>query len=298
MARYIDLQGSGQSLGRFELPEYITSDQRKIFRIHRAVRGGGNGIVFEGNVMHDFKKTGPICAVKFLRQQDSSKQDRFANEIRIMKELDSAHIARYHDSGHIGVSKVDDQKIVQQVPWMAMELGGDNLRQRVEAKGVIGLEDLKQHIDHICQAVSHLHSKGYIHRDIKPENFVFDLNEESSIKMIDFGIAKRFDEDVSARPLDNFTKFMEFVGPVFFSSPELIAYAANKEYPVDHRSDLFQIGKLVWYLATGKISAGVPSKRDCPYGGRLRDVVLELIADNPLDRIKKAEDIVSAINSI
>jgi eukaryotic-like serine/threonine-protein kinase len=109
--------------------------------------------------------------------------------------------------------------------------------------------------------------------------------------MIDFGIAKRTGEDVSGRPMDTFTKVAEFVGPVFFSSPELIEYAKDKSFQVDHRSDIFQLGKVVWYLATGKVSAGIPSKRECPAGGRLREIVIDAIDDDPDQRPKSARDI-------
>ena len=116
--------------------------------------------------------------------------------------------------------------------------------------------------------------------------------------MIDFGIAKRLGEDVSARPMDTFTQVKEFVGPVFFSSPELIEYATNKRHQVDTRSDIFQVGKLLWFLGTGKISAGVPSKKECPAGGKLRDVVLQMIDDDPDSRLQTMAEVQAAASAI
>ena len=142
----------------------------------------------------------------------------------------------------------------------------------------------------MCDALSYFHRKDFIHRDIKPENFVWVKNSNEKIKMIDFGIAKKWGEDLSGRLFDNLTKVNEFVGPVFFLSPELIAYSRDdtKKYPVDYRSDIFQLGKVFWYLATTKISSGVPSKKDCP---ALWELVMNMIPDNPEDRIQSTEEV-------
>ena len=116
--------------------------------------------------------------------------------------------------------------------------------------------------------------------------------------MIDFGISKRQGEDVSGRPMDTFTRVTEFVGPVFFSSPELIEYSKDKSYPVDYRSDIFQLGKVFWYLATGKVSAGIPSKKECPADGKLRDLVLHMIDDDPDERPQSVAQVRDEINNV
>ncbi|MFX8766462.1 hypothetical protein ABTM49_19755, partial [Acinetobacter baumannii] len=89
----------------------------------------------------------------------------------------------------------------------------------------------------------------------KPANFVKSFPNQDDphpLKMIDFGIAKFIGEDVAGRPLDNFTKVGEFVGPQNWSSPELIAYADDKTVVVDQRSDLYQLGLLIWFFFTGR----------------------------------------------
>jgi serine/threonine protein kinase len=166
-----------------------------------------------------------------------------------------------------------------------MELGDKNLRQQVADAGAFNPNSLIQASIQICEALEHVHSKGIIHRDIKPENFIM-LGSE--IRMIDFGIAKLKEEDVSTRPMDRLTLTNEFVGPLFFSSPELIAYADDKSVLVDHRSDLFQMGKVLWFIATSQISAGVPSRRKCPHGGRFHGIISRLLSDDPDDRPNSA----------
>lgn len=294
---YIELSNAGRSLGRFELPDYIRSSS-SIYKLNFAALGGGNGVVFNGNKMASIGARGEPCAIKLLRQQGAARLDRFNNEIRVLKALSSPYIAQYHDDGTVRVTSQGDQSSPQDVRWLAMELGGANMRQHVEREGPLDLDGLKKAASDIFAAVAHLHAAGFIHRDIKPDNFVWKTGANPALLMIDFGIAKRFGEDVSARPMDTFTQVREFVGPVFFSSPELIEYAANKMHPVDHRSDIFQVGKLLWFLATGKISAGIPSKRDCPAGGRLRDLIVRMIDDDPESRpqdISLLPDLVKAV---
>lgn len=294
---YIHLYKDNRSMGTFDVPEHITSKARHIYKLKNVALGGGNGIVFNA-LRIEKNKTGSPCAIKMLRQQSAARIDRFNNEVRIIKELSSPYIATYHDDGEVSVTCQENTNETQKVRWLAMELGGVNMRQHIETKGPLQIKNLKTVVHDICESVKHLHDRDFIHRDIKPDNFVWKDRSEKSIMMIDFGIAKKIGEDVSARPLDTFTQITEFVGPVFFSSPELIEYAANKSHPVDQRSDIFQVGKVIWFLATGKISAGVPSKRDCPANGRIRDLVVEMIDDDPDSRIQTLQEVQRRLTEI
>lgn len=284
MANYIDLFSAGKPIGRVTLPESVDGRSGERFRLRSAAGGGGNGIVFRADPLGSLRGDIDKCAVKMLRQRDDARVDRFANEARILAMLDHERVAQFFDQGVVAVDG-------HEIPWIAMELGEANLRMHVRDHGPLPLPSLKRVALQMCDAVEHLHEKGIVHRDLKPDNFVWDGEDAGSIKMIDFGIAKLRNEDVSARPLDQFTKQLEFVGPVFFSSPELIAYAQDKSHPVDHRSDLFQLGKTIWFLATGRVSAGVPSMKLCPADGAIHDVVRQLLNDDPDDRIPSAQKV-------
>ena len=288
---WIDLYEGRRFLGTYDLPDTVAG-RSHTFRLGRSVRGGGNGVVFEGRPQNHSARMGRGVAIKFLKQRDGVRIDRFLNEIRIMSGLEHDRIAALFDSGEVHY----DNGVV--VPWAAMELGGPNLRDHVQQHGPIALGPLVWIGSEMCQALQHIHNKDIIHRDVKPDNFVWDGDDYRHVKMIDFGIAKYIGEDVSARPLDEFTQHMEFVGPVFFSSQELIAYANNKAHPVTHKSDLFQLGKVLWFLATGKISAGVPAKKDCPAGGKFRELVLALIDDDPDSRIASASQVEQKLQAI
>lgn len=274
---YIDVQDE-DGYERIELPWKLVATNGRTFNLDSAIRGGGNGVVFRATT----GTTGGVVAVKVLRQLYGSRIDRFENEVRILaNELHHDRICRYYGHGQ------HDDRSGWHVPWMAMELGGDNLRAYVEGNGPLQLTELRNAVRCACDALIAVHGAGFIHRDVKPDNFVL-MSGPGDLKMIDFGIAKRLAEDVSGRPMDAFTRQQEFVGPLAYASPELIAYSRDKSYPVDHRSDLFQLGKVIWYAATGKTGAGVPSRKIDPTSGRLHEVMVRVLSDDPDDRPESA----------
>ena len=274
-----------------ELLPSVISGTNATFKLGKVLRQGGNGIVLEANRRAAGGDNLGKCAVKFLKHLGASRADRFQNEARVLEQLDHHRISKYFANGAIQLGP-------HKVPWIALELGGENLRRHVDANGPLASHVLQAVAIQAAQAIGHLHSIGFIHRDVKPENFVWDGAAPESIQMIDFGLAKRVGEDVSARPLDQFTQQAEFVGPVFFSSPELIAYATNKAESVDERSDLFQLGKTLWYLATGRISAGCPNARHCPMGGALHRLVVELLDDDPDGRPATALEVEKRLHTV
>ncbi|MDD5367860.1 MAG: serine/threonine-protein kinase [Anaerolineaceae bacterium] len=291
---YINAFNGNTPLGRFNLPRCVRGENGNEYQIGSTYTQGGNGIVFQSYQVND---NGTInrdefFAIKILKQQETSRVDRFRNEVRIIRELNHDRIAKYYDNGSVEAHSENDDKV--SIPWLAIELGNDNMAAHISRHGPLPPQLLIGVCLQICDALAYFHSLGYIHRDIKPANFVWG-RERGCIKMIDFGIAKRMDEDVSGRPLDNFTRQQEFVGPVFFSSPELIASAEDKSHPVDHRSDLFQLGKVIWYLATGKVSAGIPSKKDCPV---IHEIVMALLFDDPNERIETASEVGNVLREI
>lgn len=296
--RYIDLVEGNRPIGRFDVPEEVRSPEGRVFHLDGAAKTGGNSVVFEAREFGTRDFAGQPRAIKFLKQMTQQRIDRFHNEIRVLRELNSPYISSYFSSGATRVTAPGPGGEAREIPWVAIQMGGLNMRQHVDANGPLSLPQLKSITFGICAALEHVHEKGFIHRDVKPENFVWRSAGSTAPMMIDFGIAKRQGEDVSGRPMDTFTRVTEFVGPVLFSSPELIEYSKDKSHPVDYRSDIFQLGKVFWYLGTGKISAGVPSRKECPANGRLRDLILGMIDDDPECRPQSLAEIRDAMNAV
>jgi calcium-dependent protein kinase len=67
----------------------------------------------------------------------------------------------------------------------------------------------------LFSGVNHLHTKSVVHRDLKPENFLFeDTDRNSEIKIIDFGLSAKFDQD--------FNRLNSIVGTPYFVAPEVL----------------------------------------------------------------------------
>jgi serine/threonine protein kinase len=78
-------------------------------------------------------------------------------------------------------------------------------------------------------------------------------------------------------------------------SPELFRYAENKKAQVDERSDLFQIGKVLWYMHTGSIT-GIPDKKSDQSGGKLFDIVMKATQSDPEERFQHAAEMRAALD--
>jgi serine/threonine protein kinase len=174
-----------------------------------------------------------------LTANDASRA-RFEREARAISALSHPNICALYDVGRDGDTE-----------YLVMEyLEGQTLADRL-ARGPLPRSQFVKLGAQIAEALQHAHRAGIIHRDLKPGNIMIT---NSGAKLLDFGLAK-FAEPVS-EPLDPedtetrrepLTAEGMVVGTYQYMSPEQI-----EGRPVDHRTDIFALGVILYEMATGR----------------------------------------------
>src|SRR6185312_4472805 len=186
--------------------ERVVIDGR--WRLERVIGRGGMGVVHAATDL----VTSDAVAIKLLlaaTQRDEVAIARFAREARITWRLESPHIARVEASG---VSR-------DGVPYIVMELlEGLSLSRLAASRVPIAAEEAVSWILQACDAVGEAHRAGVVHRDLKLANlFLAAQGGTSTLKVLDFGIAKAFEAPAHDAPLTDVDVLM---GTPHFISPE------------------------------------------------------------------------------
>jgi serine/threonine protein kinase len=132
-------------------------------------------------------------------------------------------------------------------PFIVMELlEGKNLALLLEERGRFPIPTAARYVIDACNAVSEAHAKGIIHRDLKPANMLLASTPDGpTIKVLDFGLAKLFQEDGNAE--ESAITRGSILGSPTFMSPEQI----EGKKDIDHRTDIWSLGVTLQYLVVG-----------------------------------------------
>jgi serine/threonine protein kinase/outer membrane protein assembly factor BamB len=195
------------------------------YRLLGRLGAGGMGQVYLGQT-----GGGRLAAVKVVHEQyaaDRQFRERFAREIATARAVRGPRIAELLDAD-------PDARI----PWLATEyIAGPSLEQAVTERGALAEPDALRLAAGLAEALDVLHTRGVVHRDLKPSNVLLAADGP---KLIDFGIARAFDETA-------LTHTGGVLGAPGYMSPE---QAMGEQ--VGPPSDLFSFAAVVVFAATGR----------------------------------------------
>ncbi len=206
------------------------------YEILSLIGKGGMGEVY---LVHDTRLLRQV-ALKILQTDsisDLEQMHRFLHEARAAAALNHPNVATIHEINE-----------ASGVHFIVMEyVEGQTLRARMTGSA-LDFAEILNIAGQIADALAAAHSKGIIHRDIKPANIM--VTPRGQVKVLDFGLAKRtvLQECPDDLPTQAPTLPGIIMGTVQYMSPE---QALGQT--VDHRSDLFSLGVVMYEMATSRL---------------------------------------------
>jgi len=206
-----------KTLGRYE----ISSELGK----------GGMGVVYKATDSFLERtvalKVAPISSIDLI-EPDKKRLNRCLKEARLAAQFIHPNIVITYDAG-----------IEKDFFFIALEyIDGSGLQASTRKWNLLPLSQVLEIVYNTCYALDYIHNKGYIHLDIKPANIM--LTKRGEVKLMDFGISRFLQEDQkeSAR----------IAGTSYYMSPE----QAQSDTSMDHQTDIFSLGVVLYELLTGK----------------------------------------------
>ncbi len=239
------------------------------YQILSPLAAGGMGQVYRGRDT----RLQRFVAIKVLHDAaavDPDRQRRFAQEAIAASALNHPNILTVYDVGAEG----DAQYLVSEL-IDGVSLRTEMNRERMPLKRVIDVAH------QVAEGLAAAHEAGIVHRDLKPENLM--LTPDGRVKIVDFGLAKAGDTDLSLVGTYTATKTAAglIMGTVPYMSPEQ-ARGSN----ADFRSDQFALGVILYELTT----AAHPFKRETAV-----QTLSAIIAEDPPDPAQAAPTLPVAV---
>jgi serine/threonine-protein kinase len=273
--------------------EYVGKTLAKKYRVEALIGEGGMGKVYRSRQLALDK---PVV-LKVLRQSllsDERTVARFQREAKAASRLNHPNSISILDFG-----QAEDGSL-----FIAMEfVPGQDLHQILSRDWPLPEARVVRIVSQVLSALSDAHGAGVIHRDLKPENIMVEQrrNDADFVKVLDFGIAKITDSTGEDGPALTRAGFV-------CGTPEYMSPEQARGAQLDHRSDLYAVGVILYQLTTGLLpfesdsAVGFatkhlteepppPSRRrpEARISPGLERLILRALSKNPDDRPANAE---------
>jgi len=236
-----------------------------------------------------------IISAVLASEQGSEFRERFYREARAAGAL-----------AHPGIVPVFDVGEHEGMPYLVMEfVTGRTLADTAKQGGRLSLDRVCEIGQKIAEALGYAHQHGVVHRDIKPANILLTSRETYGIerpKITDFGVAKLAEGQT--------TLTGQMVGTPAFMPPEQFTGA-----PIDQRADIFSLGVVLYWMATGEqpfpgesmtaVSYKVvhtdpvpPRKLNPSVPAKLESVILKCLAKSPAERYQTGEELARELDAL
>ena len=198
------------------------------YQIESVIGRGGMGIVLKGFDI-ELNRTVAIKVLAPHLASSGAARQRFSREARAAAAVVHDHVVAIHSIETDG-----------ELPYIVMPyVGGESLQSYVARFGPLELKDIVRIAMQVASGLAAAHEQGLVHRDIKPANILLE-NGFGRVLITDFGLARAADDA-------SITRSGLVAGTPHYMSPE----QANG-HSVDHRSDLFSLGGVLFFMATGR----------------------------------------------
>jgi eukaryotic-like serine/threonine-protein kinase len=218
----VSVQDKGQAIGHYRVIEKIGS--------------GAMGDVFRARD----ERLGRDVALKLIRPASTENPDhlrRFELEARAAASLNHPNIVAIYDVG-----------FADGIPYIVCELLEGKTLRKLLLEGPLAVRIALDYAQQISQGLIAAHDRRIVHRDLKPENLFVTV--DGRVKILDFGVAKlqpvSNEAGRTVEELTTVTRSGAVIGTVAYMSPEQLRGKA-----VDHRSDIFSLGAILYEMLTG-----------------------------------------------
>jgi eukaryotic-like serine/threonine-protein kinase len=198
------------------------------YQIISKLGSGGMGTVYK---VHDLDLD-RVVALKVVRPEltiNPQVMERFKQELLLARKISHKNILRIHDLGDHNGMKFISMAYVE----------GHDLFSTLK-HGPLSVDRAVHIARQLCAALGAAESEGVVHRDLKPQNILLD--EAENVYVSDFGLAKSLESD------SGMTITGQYLGTPRYMSPE-----QAEAKPVDHRSDLYSLGLILFEMVTGDL---------------------------------------------